>query len=856
MAIASDQFSWERTARRKKPIFLRWYILLPLAIVALVITAAVVGYGLIKFKYEAQAASYDLSTMDKMESATSVFDRNGELIGRFFIQNRNPIPMDQISPLMVQAVVAAEDNRFYEHEGVDYLGIVRAALKNYRSGRIRQGASTVTQQLARNSFELRERTYERKIVEMLLANRIEESFTKEKIMELYLNRVYFGAGLYGVDAAARGYFGVAPIDMTAGQCATLAGLLRSPNGLSPWNNLDGARNARNFVLGRMKDQEFLTSEQMRQEQGSALITRRRTNPHKTGYAVDYVRQQVIAALGFEKAMQGGYQVTTTLDVQMQRTAETALRNRLNAIEQIEGYRHQTFDQFSQIFEPFEETLRKGGFPSKSAPRPEYIQGAVFSLDNQTGAILTLVGGREFKHSEYNRATQAKRPAGTAITPFVFAAAFEKGMFPGQIVQDAALDNRYVNIGGTTGILGEWGVERADNDYQGGIPAREALAQSKNSATVRVGWAAGLDAFKTVLAKAGIRSPVRDFSNAFLGTSEMTLEELTLAYTIFPGGGSRPERPYIIERINDLAGATVYTAAPKKIPVVESSTAYQVHAGLEDALRSGTGAAAFTLYGLANIPAGGKTGTAYNFTDTYFIGYTSRVTCGVWIGFDKPTTIFRGAFGNMLALPVWTDVINNSIKAFVPEPFKRPETLIPVSVCRTSGLLETPRCEHEVTDPVTGAVSMHKTSYIEYATEAHKPRIPCDIHGPGMRLYEQIAEEESEWPRAAPVVDLASIRPIAISVGALVGFNDAYGSVRPAGLRMRQEDIPVAKAVAVNENGEDILEGTDRDGSPVAVAVAVEPENTGEVRRAEIVRPLDSPMESPAIPIAPPQPIQF
>jgi len=826
--------------------------MLPLILIALGVTTGVIGYALIKFKYEAQAATYDLSTMDQMESATSVFDRNGELIGRFFIQNRNPIPWDQIPPLMAQAVVAAEDNRFYDHKGVDYMGIVRAALKNYRSGRIRQGASTVTQQLARNSFELRERTYERKIVEMLLANRIEEKFTKQQIMELYLNRVYFGAGLYGIDAAARGYFGVAPLELTAGQCAMLAGLLRSPNGLSPWNNLEGARNARNFVLGRMKDQGFLTSEQMRQEQDSALITRRRTNPHKTGYAVDYVRQQVIAALGFEKAMQGGYRVTTTLESRMQRTAETALRNRLNAIEQVQGYQHQTFDQYSQIFEPFDATLRKGGFPASPAPRPEYIQGAVFSIDNQTGAILTMVGGREFKHSEYNRATQAKRPAGTTIAPFVFAAAFEKGMFPGQIVQDAALDNRYVNIGGTTGILGEWGVERVDNSYEGGIPAREALAKSKNSATVRVGWVAGLDAFKALLAKAGVRSPVRDFSNAFLGTSEMTLDELTLAYTIFPAKGWRPERPFIIERIEDQAGTTIYNAAPKKLPVIENATAYQVHAGLDDALRKGTGATAFTTYGLADIPAGGKTGTAYNFTDTYFIGYTSRITCGVWIGFDKPTAIFRGAFGSTLALPVWTDVINNSVEAFVPEPFERPDTLTPVSVCRTSGLLETPRCEHEVTDPVTGAVTTQKTSYIEYATEAQKPRIPCDVHGPGMRLYEQLAEEESEWPRAASAVDLASIRPIAISVGALVGFNDAYGSVRPAGMRLRPEDIPVAKAVAVNENGETIPDAE----TPVATALEAEPANTGEVRRAELVRPLDSPMESPAIPIAPPEPIQF
>lgn len=843
--------------RRKKNIFLRWFVLLPVALVILGVTGAIVGYGMLKLKFEPQAGAYDLSTMEDMESATSVFDRNGELLGRFFIQNRNPIPMDKIPERMVQAIVAAEDNRFYDHKGVDYLGVLRAAVANYRSGRIRQGASTVTQQLARNSFELRERTYERKIVEMLLAARIEEHFSKEKIMEMYLNRVYFGSGLYGIDAAARGYFGVAPIDMTVGQCATLAGLLRSPNALSPWNNPNAARNARNFVLGRMRDQGFISRQDMRLEQESALITRRRSNPHKTGYAVDYVRQQVIQAIGFEKAMIGGYRVTTTLDAPMQRTAEVALRNRLNAIEQIAGYQHPTYQQFEQVFAPFEETLRRGGFPSTASPRPEYIQGAVLALDNATGGILTMVGGREFKHSEYNRALQARRPAGTAFTPFVFAAAFERGMFPGQIVQDSALDNRFVNIGGTTGILGEWGVERSDNEYEGGIPAREALWKGKNSATVRVGWRTGLEAFKETVSKAGIRSPIRDFSNAFLGTSEVTLGELTLAYSIFPGQGWRPERPYIIEKIEDSRGNVIFSADHRKVPAIEDTAAYQVHSALQDALRKGTGAGAFELYGLTDIPAAGKTGTAYNFTDTYFMGYTSGVTCGVWIGFDKPTSIFRGAFGNNLALPVWTDVMNASVGSFEPREIARPAALTPVSVCRVSGLLETPRCEHEVVDPRTGQVHKEKTTYIEYATEAQRPRVPCDVHGPGMRPYEEV-DEESEWPRAAPVVDLAMIRPVNVSVGALVGLSDVYGSVRPASLRMREDEIPVARAVPVGEEADaEGAVGTDADGVPVAVAVAAPPpENSGEIRRAEAVRPLDLPLDGQSLPVEPPQPIQF
>ncbi len=825
---------------------------LPLAILAVGTLAGFVTVKLVRSSYVHRAEKFNLTEVEEMESATQIFDRNGELIGKIFIQNRNPIPADHIPDMMFNAVVAAEDNRFWQHDGVDYLGIIRAALKNYRSGRIKEGASTVTQQLARNSFELRERSYDRKLLEMAIANRIEEEFPKRKIMELYLNRVYFGSGLYGVDAAARGYFGVPAKDLTIGQCAMLAGLLRSPNGLSPWNNPSGARGARNFVLGRMQDMGFITSQVRRSEEDSILVTRRRMNPHKVSYAVDYVRQQAIAALGYDRAMNGGFRITTTLDLKMQRAAEASLRTVLNQIEERPDYKQQTYSDFAKAFKPFDDTLRTGGFPSSTPPSPEYVQGAVIAFDNATGGILTLVGGREFKHSEFNRALQANRPTGTAFAPLVFAAAYEKGFFPGDIVQDSALDNRYVNIGGTTGILGEWGVEQTENEYEGGIPAREALAKSKNAATVRVGWEAGLDAVKTLAKKAGITTPLREFSNAFLGSSEMALDELTLAYTMFPGQGWRPKSHHVIQKIIDGEGNVVYQASPEKIPVIKDSTAYQVHAGLEQALTAGTGAVARSQFGLGQFPAAGKTGTAYGFTDTYFVGYTSSVTCGVWVGFDKPTRIYRGAFGNRLALPVWTETINASTADFPPEELARPASLAPVSICSVSGLLKTGRCEHDVTDPATGATKREKTSYIEFATEEQKPHIPCDVHGTGMRLYARNAED-SEWPRAAPAVDLAMIRPVAVSAPALVGLNDVYNSVRPAALRMNEEDIPIAKAIPVDQQ---VAQAALAEGEAAQESAALPPEGPREVRKAEAVKPLDLPLDTSAISLEPPPPIQF
>ncbi|MDD5200216.1 MAG: transglycosylase domain-containing protein [Terrimicrobiaceae bacterium] len=816
--------------------------------------AGFVTFSILRSTYQHRAEEFNLADIERMEAATLVFDRNGELVGKFFLQNRIPVTDDQIAPMMTKAVIAAEDNRFYDHDGVDYWGIVRAALKNYRSGRIKQGASTVTQQLARNSFDMHERTYKRKFIEMFLASRIEKSFSKAEIMTLYLNRVYFGSGLYGIEAAARGYFGVPAKELSVGQCATLASLLKNPNRLSPWNNPDGARVSRDFVLGRMQDMGFISSDEAKAEREALLITSRRMNPTKISYAVDYVRQQAIAALGYDRAMNGGFKIYSTLDLRMQRSAEAAIRAQLNEIERRPGYDHETYAQFVEKFRPFDDVLRTGGFPSSAPPTPHYVQGAAIAYDNRTGGILALVGGREFKHSEYNRATQSKRPAGTAFTPLVLAAACEKGIFPGELVQDSALDNRYVGIGGTTGILGEWGVERAGNEYEGGIPARDAIAKGKNAATVRLGWLAGLDAVQSLARKAGIGSPVRNLSNSFLGASEASLDELTLAFTMIPGGGIRPAKPYVIDRIVDSSGSEIFKQTIGRVPVVADSTAYQVHAALDDALHSGTGAAAVARYGLHSFPAGVKTGTAYNFTDTYAIGYTSAVTCGVWVGFDRPTRIFRGAFGSDLALPIWAQVMNASAQDFRPQAIARPASIIPVSICRTSGLLETARCEREVRDPQTGAMRREKTAYIEFATAKSKPTIPCDVHGTGLRLYAK-EQAESEWPRAASAVDLAAIRPIAVGAPALMGLNDVYRSVKPAALRMREDEIPVAKAEAVNQQvaAAALAEGQAAQGVPVAGPV---PKGSQEVRKAEAVKPMDVPSDNDAIPLDAPAPIQF
>ena len=815
----------------------------------LLVLAILMGWGAWVYfsaKFERRAAEFDLTQLEHMEAASVIYDREGKELGKIFIQNRNPISLDKISPMMVKAVVAAEDNKFFEHKGVDYMGVVRAAMANYRRGKISQGASTVTQQLARNSFELRERTYQRKLVEMFLAHRIEQRFSKDKIMELYLNRVYFGSGFYGVEAAARGYFGRSTKDLTSGQCAMLAGLLRSPQLLSPWNNKEGATLARNFVLKRMKEQGFLSGSEYKEQTGLPLYVMKRTNPFKVSYAIDYIRQQAIAALGYRRVMNGGFRIHTTLDSKLQRAAEQAVRENLIRVESGPDYGHVTFEAHRKSVQPIEEELNRGNLLIKM-PDPKYLQGAVMALENSSGGVLAMVGGRDFKHSEYNRATMARRPVGTAFVPFVFAAAFEKGIFPGEVVDDGCIDNRLVMVGGESGILGEWGVERAENEYEGMIPAREALSKGKNAATVRLGFRTGLDQVKKVAANAGIVSPLRNYANAFLGSSELTLEELTLAYTIFPNGGLHPKRPHIIKEIANAEGKQIFKAEPEMVKAITPETAWQVNEALEDILRVGVGSIAFTDFGLKDMPVAGKSGTAYNFTDTYFFGYNSSVTCGVWVGFDRPTRIYRGAFGKDLALPIWAKIMNAAGEEFPAVKLPKPDSLKPVEICRGSGLLATPRCARNGNGP-----EADEGTFTEYGTAAQIPKIRCDIHGGGVRNYAREYDQEG-WPRAAAAVDLSRVRPIAVVAPTLLGFNDVYASVKPATERS-DDDIPVARAIAVNPANQQDLAAEELGAN--LISAGGPPVGEPEVRKAEAVRPLDSPLDVPSIQAPTPEPIPF
>ena len=806
-----------------RPWYQRPQFYIPAIVVAVVAVASFVYFSSLAAGLKEEAASFDLHKMEQMESASVILDRNGKIFGQIYVENRETVPYDQLPRDLINAVVAVEDSKFYQHSGYDLSGIVRATLKNLASGHVRQGASTITQQLARNSFALKERTFRRKLLEVFLAQRIEEAFGKQKIMELYLNRIYFGGGLYGAEAASRGYFGKSARDITLAEAATLTGLIKSPNRLSPWSDKNGSRDARNVALNRMRENGFITADRASAAKAEEVVVGNRQSAQGQTYAVDYIRQKVIDAVGWDRAMNEGFRIKTTLDVELQTAAEKSLRASLDRTEEHVGYEHQTYAQYAATF-------KKG----KVGPTPEYLQGAVIAIDNADGGVLVLVGGRDFEHNQYDRALQARRPAGTAMTPFVYAAAFEKGMYGGSIVEDSALDNRAVMIGGTTGILGEWGPESAENRYEGPITAREALAKSKNGAAIRVGMNAGVDAVLQLCKNAGMKSPLRPYPATFLGSSEVTLGELALAYTTFPNGGWRPNEFHILERIEDKEGKVVWETEhdTTRRTVVKPQTAFEVHSCLVDALEIGTGRAALDKFGLNKISAAGKTGTAYDFTDAIFAGYTNRMTCAVWAGFDKPQKIFRGAFSSDIALPVWVDVMNAATAHYPAKEISPPSGLQKVKVCAKSGLLANDQCIEA------------KTAYDEWATAAQKPGESCNIHG---ERRGRIAKELplGDWPRAALAVDTTHVTAISVLGPTLLADKDPYNSpkatIQP---KVTATPTPIPVAVAGGTSPISADEEMPDPTKPIMKAEAVQPtpDETGfRTRPAQTTAPVERPV---------------
>ena len=684
----------ERRAKKRR-ILIGWFKFFGFTIV-LGLMVAVIGligaYLYAKPRYDL-AQTFDLRNLEQLEVASRIVDRNGQELGRIFVQNRRPISIDEVSDHFINALIAAEDGSFYTHDGVDYKGVLRAVYLNFKSNEISQGASTITQQLARNTFELRDRTVSRKVTEAFLARRIEKELgDKQRVLELYINRIYFGSGYYGIAAAAEGFFGKEAKDLTIVEAATLAGVIRNPYYRSPRKFPDACKKTRDYVLSLMKKEGYIDRETMERAQASLVRpVDKKSLTGKSGYVYEKVRQEVIKIIGTEAVNSGGYVIETTIDSELQTLASQAMRDQLAMIEEHPGYRGETFEEYKAKKAEYEKTHED----ADAADPPRYLQGSLILIDNQTGAVLAQVGGRSFQHSMFDRTDLGRYRTGTVFKPFVYASAFEKGFFPGTLLEDSPMNNSMVMVGGTSGILGEWGTENPTNVYDNSVTARQALAKGKNAATIRMGTKAGLENVVHTAEMAGLdfQGDLKKFNATMLGRNPASVNQMALAYTIFPNGGTRPEKTYMISNIRDVDGNVIHSAsiARAKEEPIDRYTAFQINSILSDSFDYGTAKKARERYGLGDYPVAGKTGTEYNHTDNWFAGYTSELTCVAWIGFDKRKKIYDGAVSSDTVLPVWTKVMNAAAKVTDPQPFRPPADAEEVEICLKSGELACDDC---------------------------------------------------------------------------------------------------------------------------------------------------------------------
>jgi penicillin-binding protein 1A len=628
--------------------------------------------------YALWAGTFDLSKLGEMPQRAIVYDMDGNPYSRLSYSgaNRTVVPLDQVSKNFINALVVREDSRFFQHHGVDPHGIARALLRNLLRRRAAEGASTLTQQLARNSLPLGGKTLNRKILEAFVAVRIERHFTKQQILEWYVNRIFYGSGLYGIETASQAYFGKPSSQLDLSESALMAGLIRSPNRFSPLTNPEGAKHERDTVLARMAELGVITAEQADKASREPIkVSHSRPAGVQDNYALEAIEDELTALLSDQQTGEGGLKIYTTIDHQLQDLSTQEVETQLAKIENRPGYEHP----------------KKGQNPARDdSAGTDYLQGALVVIDNRTGAIRALVGGREYKNKAFNRAmtltgeSNPGRPVGSTFKPFVYTTAWQRGLLPGARIDDGPIQP------GELKDAPAWSPANSDSMFGGIQPAEVGLIRSRNTMSVRVGELAGLQNVRETAEKVGLGTNIPASPVIFLGAFDTTLKKLTEAYTLFPNNGlHRPA--YFIERIDDVDGNTIYRADHGETQILQPGATWMTHTILTQVIQKGTAAEARSL-GFTK-PAGGKTGTTNDFKDAWFVGYTTSLTCGVWVGFDHPQTITAKGYGAALALPIWCRVMNKaSAQRYPANQFQPPEKLQRVRVCSFSNELANEGCE--------------------------------------------------------------------------------------------------------------------------------------------------------------------
>lgn len=711
-------------------------------------------------------ATRDLPSFDSFQDyqpslVSRVYADNGEIIGQFFIERRLYTPYAQIPKTLTQAVIAVEDTRFLEHPGLDLVGIGRAAWTNLKKGGRFQGASTITQQLARALFLSPERTYSRKIKELILALKMEWVLTKDQILEMYLNQIYFGHGAYGIAAATLTYFDKSVTELSLPEAAFLAGLPKAPNTYSPYRNPDLAKSRKELVLHRMVEAGFITEAEAETAIETILNYRRQAIEPIASYFVEDIRQHLVERYGESLVYKGGLQIYTTLNIEMQKLAEDSLQQGLRQVDKRQGWRgplghveitkdYVPPEEFSELQDPqsanvhglyralvtkvtkqsadiligntYKGTIalkdmqwaerqlkdpndvgtaivqkeftprhilkvgdivevlpKKGNLESGTfvLEQTPVVEGSLLALDPRTGAVQAMSGGYDFNRSQFNRAVAARRQPGSAFKPLIYATALQQGLTPATLILDAPVVYQDEELDRV------WKPENYEKRFYGTITLREALRHSRNAATVRLLEQIGVPEVVNVASNLGIQSPLSQDLSLALGSSSVTLQEMTSAYGVFSNQGMWL-RPYHITLVKDVNGEILEQHLFEPRQAMSQENAYLTTNMLMDVIQSGTGRRAKRI----GRPLAGKTGTTNGYNDAWFVGYAPNLATGVWVGFDSVRTLGRLESGAHAALPIWTEFMEQALRNLPVMTFTIPEGIQFAQVDTTTGDLPT------------------------------------------------------------------------------------------------------------------------------------------------------------------------
>lgn len=606
------------------------------------VAAAVLGIAVIVLLWEMSRYSRAVQRLTRGVGDTVFLSADGKPWFRLDEQ-RHDVSLSEIAEDLQHAVVAVEDRRFYFHPGIDPIGVARAVVRDIQAGERAEGGSTLTQQLARTLFLSNARTFARKAREAAIALVMEVQLSKPQILELYLNRVYLSAGVYGVQTMAEHLFRKSASQVTLPEAALIAGLIRAPSTLSPWSNYSGAIERSHLVLARMREQGFISPEQ----ESAARRIRPAIQPYRqsregaSGWAKDYLRQQFRNEFGGDSPPD--WKILTTFDRSVQTAAEQSVATGLKRVN-----------------------------------RPG-LEAAVVALDPHTGHILAMVGGADYRRSTFNRATRSKRQPGSAFKPIVYAAALSQGYSPVSVLSGLAK----VSAPGDP----EWVPQNASHEVEDALTLRAALLESNNAAAADLQRRISSGAVLRLAADAGLED-LPDVPSLAIGTGLVTPLELTAAFGIFPAGGLRVS-PRSLRSVTDADGSEVFSQPTESKTVISEHVAFQMVAMLRDVIDRGTGQSARAL-GVVG-PIGGKTGTTDDYRDAWFIGFSSAVVAGVWVGFDQPASIGHDAYASRIALPIWADFMKRTATAFPAAEFAVPAGLEATELCSVSYLRAVDGC---------------------------------------------------------------------------------------------------------------------------------------------------------------------